>query len=200
MTADGRRAVIVEAATRVFAEKGYRGASIEEIARLSGVTPPVVYDHFASKQELYQELLEIHYADLREIWFQHASSSEEFAVRLPRAIGAWFAYVETHPYAGEMLFHDATGDPDIEAAHRAISNQSRAALLPLLAREAGVDNVDIADGWAVEMAWESLRSVLQGLALWWFEHPEVPRERVVGAAINAIWIGFERLLRSTEPG
>lgn len=44
------------------------------------------------------------------------------------------------------------------------------------------------------MAWVVLRGVLQGLAIWWSEHPEVPRERVVATAMNALWVGFERVL------
>ncbi len=42
------------------------------------------------------------------------------------------------------------------------------------------------------MAWVVLRGVLQGLALWWVEHAEVSRERVVATAMNSFWIGFER--------
>ena len=62
LTAAARREVIAVAAAELFAERGYRGASIEEIARRSGVTPPVVYEHFESKRELYRDLLERHFA------------------------------------------------------------------------------------------------------------------------------------------
>lgn len=34
-----------------------------------------------------------------------------------------------------------------------------------------------------------------GLAVWWSDHPEVPRERVVATAMNALWVGFERTQR-----
>jgi hypothetical protein len=37
-----------------------------------------------------------------------------------------------------------------------------------------------------------MRGVLQGLAMWWYEHPGVPRERVVATAMNALWVGWER--------
>src|SRR5687768_9810060 len=188
MSAGDRREVVEQAATEVFAERGYRGASMGEIARRSGVTPPVVYDHFASKQELHRRLIERHYAELREIWFRHAAGDGPLRERVPSAIDAWFAYVESHPYAGRMLFRDTTGDPHIEAVHREIQVQSRAALLPLVA-DVGVD-----DALEAELAWEALRAVLQGLALWWYEHPDVPRERVVASAMNAVWLGFERFL------
>ena len=56
MSAASRREVIEQAATEVFAERGYLGASIDEIARRSGVSAPVVYDHFDSKIDLYRRL------------------------------------------------------------------------------------------------------------------------------------------------
>ena len=43
------------------------------------------------------------------------------------------------------------------------------------------------------MAWEVTRAVLQGLALWWYEHQHVPREQVLATAMNALWIGLERV-------
>ena len=49
-----------------------------------------------------------------------------------------------------------------------------------------------ADPLSLEMAAEVIRAGLTGLAIWWADHPEVPRERIVATAMNAIWIGFER--------
>ena len=48
MTAVARREVIEAAATELFAQHGYHGAAMEEIAQRSGVSVPVVYEHFAS--------------------------------------------------------------------------------------------------------------------------------------------------------
>jgi AcrR family transcriptional regulator len=192
MTAAARREVIERAATEVFAQRGYHAASMEEIARGSGVSVPVVYDHFESKQDLHRRLLERHYAELLGVWEEHALD-DPIETRMPRSIDAWFAYVESHPYAWRMLFRDTTGDPDVETMHRDVAAQSRAALLPLLAREPSAETVaGSADGEAMEMVWEVFRAVLQGLALWWYEHQHVPREQVVATAMNALWIGFDR--------
>jgi hypothetical protein len=116
--------------------------------------------------------------------------------RMPRAFDAWFAYLEAHPYAARLLFADTTGDPEIAARHRAVQARSRALALPFLAREPGAERIaGSADAQAMEMAWEVFRAVLQGLALWWNEHPGVPREQVVATAMNALWIGFDRVRR-----
>jgi AcrR family transcriptional regulator len=194
MTAAARRQVIETAATEVFAERGYQGASIDEIARRSGVTPPVVYDHFASKLDLYRCLLERHFAELREVWRQHLSGDDLPERRIARSIDAWFAYLEIHPFAGRMLFRDTTGDPQIEAIHAEVAAQSRAAVMPLFAAEPGAEGLTGSlSGEGLEMAWIVLRGVLQGLAIWWYEHPGVPREQVVATAMNSLWIGFERV-------
>ena len=192
MTAAARREVIANAAAVLFSERGYRGASIEEIARGSGVTPPVVYEHFDSKRELYRVLLERHFAELREVWRENFVGSGSLEQRVASSFDAWFAYVELHPFAGRVLFRYST-DPEIEAVHAEVAARSREAILPLFAAEPGAENLagSVADE-GIEMVWVVLRGVLQGLAVWWSEHPEVPRERVVATAMNALWIGFER--------
>jgi AcrR family transcriptional regulator len=193
LTAAARRGVIERAATAVFAERGYRGASMDEIARRSGVTVPVVYDHFESKGELHRRLLERHFAELRELWRQHLAAAGTTEERLHRSIDAWFSYVQSHPYASRMLFRDTTGEANLKAMHDEVAAQSRALLLPLVEQEAGVGHFVTGGDEDLEMVWEVWRSVLQGLALWWQEHQEVPRDRVVAAALNALWIGFERV-------
>jgi len=201
MSAQARREVIELAATEVFAERGYHRASMDEIAQRSGVSVPVVYDHFQSKQDLHRRLLERHFASLRELWREQLGGEDPLDQRLARAIEAWFAYVQTHPYAWGMLFRDTTGDPEAQAIHREVAAQSRAALLPLVARERGTENIaGSPDAEALDMVWEVVRAVLQGLALWWHEHKHVPRDQVVRTAMNALWIGFERARRGDTWG
>jgi AcrR family transcriptional regulator len=195
LTAGARRELIEAAASELFAERGYAGTSIDEIARRAGVTAPVVYDHFESKRELHRGLLERHFSELRALWREQLAGEEPPTRRIPRAIDAWFEYVQTHPYAWRMLFRDTTGEPDVRALHEQVIAGSRAAIMPLFVRERGVAaNLDQADADALDMAWEAMRATMQGLALWWYEHPHVPRERVVATAMNALWIGFERVL------
>jgi AcrR family transcriptional regulator len=53
-----RRESILKAAQRLFAEKGYHGVSIDEIAREVDVSPSILYRHFKSKQVLYDAVLQ----------------------------------------------------------------------------------------------------------------------------------------------
>lgn len=193
LSAAQRRQVIEAAATELFAARGYPGASIEEIARRAGVTPPVVYDHFASKIDLYRQLLEAHFARLREIWGRDFPGEENSAARVSRSFDAWFFCVQQNPEAARMLFREPSGDRAAEAVHRQVSAASRAQVMKLFAATPGSEGLTGSPpGPGLEMAWVVLRGVLQGLALWWVEHPEVPREQVVAMATNSLWIGFER--------
>jgi AcrR family transcriptional regulator len=202
MSADARREVIEQAAAGVFAERGYHGASIDEIARRSGVSAPVVYDHFDSKLDLHRRLLERTRDELLAMWMEHLDGDEPADVRIPRALDAWARYVEAHPYAPRMFFHETTGDPEIQAIHAEVTAGGRAVLGAILGSEPGSENIaGAADAESFEMAAEVIRAGLTGLAIWWSEHPEVPRERIVATAVNALWIGFERVSKGERwPG
>lgn len=196
MSAAARREVLERAAAEVFSERGYHGASVEEIARRSGVTPPVVYDHFSSKLELHKRLLERTRDELLAVWSEHLGGEEPAERRIPRALDAWARYVQEHPYASRLFFCETTGEPEAQAVHRQVQAQARTALGSILGREPGSENIaGAADQQALEMAAELMRSGLTGLAIWWSDHPDVPREQIVATALNVLWIGFERVRR-----
>jgi len=196
MSAGARREVIEQAATEVFAVRGYHGASIDEIARRSGVTPPVVYDHFDSKLDLHRRLLERTRDELLAMWIEHLGGADTAEQRTVRAIEAWARYVEEHRFAARMFFQPGSGDGEVQAVHRQIQAQARMALGAILGHEPGSEHIaGGADPESLEMAAEVIRAGLAGLAIWWDEHPHVPRERIVATAINAVWIGFERVRR-----
>ena len=53
MTGSERRHQLIDIASSLFAERGYEGTSIEEIAQRANVSKPVVYEHFGGKEGLY---------------------------------------------------------------------------------------------------------------------------------------------------
>jgi AcrR family transcriptional regulator len=198
LTAPARREVIEQAALAVFSERGYHGASMDEIARRSGVTPPVVYDHFASKVALHKRLLERTRDELVAMWAQHFPGDAPLEQRVPRAIEAWARYVEAHPYAPRMFFTETTGLPEVQAIHREVQAQARAVFGAMLGEER-VARLAGADPESLEMAAEVMRSGLTGLAIWWSEHPAVPRERIVETALAVVGGFFSAEARPAAP-
>src|SRR5437667_12638735 len=53
MTGKERREQLLDIGRKLFAERGFEGTSIEEIAAQAGVSKPVVYEHFGGKEGLY---------------------------------------------------------------------------------------------------------------------------------------------------
>jgi AcrR family transcriptional regulator len=53
-----RRQAIVSAATRLFAERGFRGVTTRQIAAEVGVSEPVLYEHFKTKRDLYDAIVD----------------------------------------------------------------------------------------------------------------------------------------------
>src|SRR6516165_3530197 len=137
MPAARRRELIEQAATSVFAERGYLGASIDEISRRAGVSAPVIYDHFESKLDLYRRLLERTRNELLEVWREHLFVEGPVEERAPKALEAWAAYVESRRVQTRMYFREAAGDPDAEAVQQEIHAQGRVALGVVLARGPG---------------------------------------------------------------
>ena len=180
LSAAQRREVIEQAATEVFAERGYQGAGMDEIARRSGVTPPVLYDHFDSKLDLFRRLLERTRDELLDMWRAQLGGT------IPEAVDAWARYVEEHPFAARMYFQDPSGDPDVRGIHAEVTGSARAALGAILGQRPGGTEIAGAGELELEMAAEVIRSALTGLAIWWIDHPEVPREKIVQTALNAV--------------
>jgi AcrR family transcriptional regulator len=175
LTADERRAVIEEVAARIFAERGYAGARLSDIALAAGVTKPILYRHFANKKALHMALLAKHRDGLLAALAASAAADGPLASRLPAILDAWFTYVQEHPYAWRMLFRDTTGDPEIQAFHRELQASARVLTASLITAE---PKVSIPDA-EVEPLAELIRSASSGLALWWLDHPDVPTTLLV---------------------
>ncbi len=77
-------AAILRAAEAVFAEAGFGGATMREIAERAGLPKTNVHYYFATKEELYRRVV----SDIFEIWLQAASSFDE-ASTPAEGIGAY---------------------------------------------------------------------------------------------------------------
>jgi TetR/AcrR family transcriptional regulator len=58
LSAEARRAAVLDTARRVFSRSSYRGATTAEIAREAGISEPILYRHFGSKRDLYLACLD----------------------------------------------------------------------------------------------------------------------------------------------
>jgi AcrR family transcriptional regulator len=126
-----RRAVVIEAAGRLFGERGYEATRLDDVAAAAGVTKPIVYRHFDSKRDLYLALLDRHRDDLAG-FVASIPAEGTTEQRLRAVLEVWLDYVEARSYAWKMLFRDTGGGPEIGARRREVHAEARAVLVDLI--------------------------------------------------------------------
>ena len=122
LTAERRRESILNAATEVFAAAGYRAAKVSDVAARIGVSEPVIFQNFGSKEALYAAVLDrvarSITGELQAQADQHGSAAEVLAHVLSPSRASW----RHGPGAHGMLFGDAAtllADPGLpEPARR----------------------------------------------------------------------------------
>jgi AcrR family transcriptional regulator len=198
--AEERRIRILDAAVEVFADHGY-GAKMQDIAARAGVVPSVLYDHFGSKRELHITLLELHAEQMRERSLRRVegASAEEL---LRASIASYFEFVEEDPFIWRFMHRDPPTDPEIAAVCNEIADRGIAGIADLIrfgaagAKSVKGINVDEAT-WILARA---TQSATHGVATWWYENREVPRERVVELVFMLLWQGFDGMLKQASAG
>jgi AcrR family transcriptional regulator len=76
LTGHERKAAIVDGAIKVFSEKGFRGSTTRELASAVGVSEPVLYQHFATKRDLYAAIIDSKSHDVENVVADLASYLE----------------------------------------------------------------------------------------------------------------------------
>ncbi len=178
-----RRETIVQAAGPLFGAGGYAGTRLDDIAAAAGVTKPIVYRHFASKKGLYMALLEKHREDLPGFIERVEPPADDSPEALLRAIlDGWLDYVHENHHQWAMLFRDRTGDAEIQELRTDVSVRAREVMAGFVSGMAG-ERVP-AD--QVAPTAELLTSGLAGLALWWRDHPDVPKETMIEVVMRLL--------------
>lgn len=177
LTASARRRLIEDAAVELFASRGFPGTTTEDIVRRAGVTKPMLYRHFETKQALIMALLERHREALAAAPLDAllASAGRPFAERLDAMLDAWFSHVEAHPFV-RLLLRDERADPEVSALVSELHDRQRAADIALLREFAPHIPEE-----ELEPLGELIRSALAGLGLWVLEHPAADRAPIKAA-------------------
>lgn len=191
-----RRAVILAAAVEVFASTGYDRASMRAVAASAGVTTPVLYDHFASKAELFAALVESQADELISQWervgHEVADGSAEDLFR--GTIEAIFAWVETNEAGWRMIFLDSPTDPAVAQVHR--ERQERATQV-LAEQFAQVDSlrlsVDLPRDRANAFLAAAAKWTVNAIAAWWWSNRDLSRTQIVQLTADLLWRGLRAI-------
>jgi AcrR family transcriptional regulator len=199
--AQERRIRILDAAVEVFAESGYAEAKMQDIAARAGVVPSVLYDHFGSKRELHITLVEQHAEQLRDHSLRRLEGAS--AEELVRAsVANYFEFVEDDPFMWRFLHRDPPADLEIAALCQELADRATAGIADLI-RFAAADTKPVKGITVDEAAWilaRATQSACHGVATWWYENRDVPRERVVELVFMLLWQGFDGMLKQASAG
>src|SRR5215218_680933 len=107
---DVREGQILALAEQLFAERGYDGASMEELARRAGVSKPIVYDLIGKKEEIYRRTFETAAAELGErVALAAGAETGDMEATLRAGALAFFEFIDQHRDAWTMLSTDPSG-------------------------------------------------------------------------------------------
>jgi AcrR family transcriptional regulator len=188
-----REQQLLDVAEEQFAEHGYGGASIEVIARLAGVSRPIVYDHFGDKEGVYIACLRRARGELEQMILAAVASASSPREMLERGTGAYFEFVERRGQRWAVLFGgvELAGGAAEEIARLRFDTVNR--IRDLIAAIApGADQTTV-DAFAHAISGSS-----EQVAKWWRAHPKLTRARIVELQVAFAWSGLSQLLAEAD--
>jgi AcrR family transcriptional regulator len=195
-----RKQQLVDLGEELFAERGFAKASMDELARRAGVTKPVIYELFGSKEGLFEACLEGLAMRLAESIAEAArgadaagaaggeaaaagSGAPDPAGRLRAGGLAFLRFAADNRVAYELLYEGRFSDAAVRVRKR------QAALILELMREIAADDVDPRE---LELAANAVNSAYEGVAHWMWDHPEMDVEQLADWTVELLLPGLRR--------
>lgn len=138
LSAVDRREQLLEVALTTFARAGFHETSMNDVADAAGVTKPVLYQHFHSKRDLYQALLDDVGHRLVSAVTTATADADPGRERTQHGFRAYFRWVATNRDAFVLLFGGLRSDPEFSEAIRRVTAQAASAIAPLI--DVGLDD------------------------------------------------------------
>lgn len=161
---------------------------MDRIAALAGVSKPMVYAYFDSKQGLYVAYIERTGSELVGRLRAADSPQAPNAIRLRALVSEFLAFVEEHRDGWTVLFHELNAGRPIVSVVADLRGQIAGEIARMLA--AGTPSWRGLEPPASDAVGHAIVGAGESLANWWLQHPEVARENVmewfVGLAQAAI--------------
>jgi AcrR family transcriptional regulator len=179
-----RERQLLELAEALFAERGYARASMDELARRAGVTKPVVYELFGSKDGLFGACVDRSIERLAADISTAVRAEDEPEARLRAGGLAFIRFAAGNRVAWDLMSMGGS----FEEKARAVRS-SQAELIRELMAEMARDDVDQRE---LEVAAHAVNAAYEGVAHWMWAHPEVPIEQIADWIADLLIPGLRR--------
>jgi AcrR family transcriptional regulator len=188
MTGAERREQLIVVGRGLFAERGFEGTSVEEIAAQAGVSKPVVYEHFGGKEGLYAVVVDREVRTLLDgIGGSLTSGSERELIE--QAALALLDYIESHTDGFRILARDSSV---------ASSGGSFATILGDIASQ--VEHILVRafkhrglDARTAPMYAQMLVGMVAATGQWWLGTRRPKKPEVAAHLVNLAWNGLRGL-------
>jgi AcrR family transcriptional regulator len=188
MTAAERREQLIEIGRSVFAERGFDGTAIEEIASRAAVSKPIVYEHFGGKEGLYAVVVDREVTGLLTT-MRSALTGGGPRDLLEQAAIALLDYVETSPDGFRILVRDSpigTAGTSFKSIIGDVASRVEGILADEF-RDRGLDPT------TAPMYAQMLVGMVGTVGQWWLDTRQ-PAKRVVAThVVNLAWNGLSGL-------
>jgi AcrR family transcriptional regulator len=189
MTGAQRRAQLLDVGKALFAERGYDGTSVEEVALRAGVSKPVVYEHFGGKDGLYADVVD---REVRRLLtsFEAALTGDSPRLLLEQATLALLTYVEDESDGFRILVRESPAGLQDTGGYATIISDVAQQVEHLLDREFA------ARGYRTTLAALYAQALVGMVALtgqWWLDARELERDDVAAHLVNLAWNGLSSL-------
>lgn len=174
----------------VFAEQGYHAASMNDVAEAAGVTKPVLYQHFASKKELFTELLTEIGNQLRECISKATAEAAGPREQIENGTRAYFEFVGSRSDSFRVLFGSgARRDPEFASFARLVENEIARTIAELIV----VDGEPAEDR---ELLAHAIVGMTEAASRYWLLHGRQPDIDTMSKRVSQMaWSG----LRGIDP-
>jgi AcrR family transcriptional regulator len=191
-----RRAQLLEAASAVFAARGYHTASMDDIANAAEISKPVLYQHFDSKLELYLALLDGACEQLVDVLGQALASTGDNAERVVATMNAFYELVSSQQPGFRLIFEsDVVGESAVAERIWQVNNRLADQIAEMIAADTGL-------GWEqAKLLGISLVGIGTVSARYWVTAGQpVPSAEASELVGNLAWRGISGYPRTEDSG
>jgi AcrR family transcriptional regulator len=194
MTGKQRREQLIEVGRKLFADKGFEGTTVEEIAAKASVSKPMVYEHFGGKEGLYAVVVDREIASLLGGITGALSADLGSRETLERAAGALLDYIESSTDGFRILVRDSPAGQSTGSFASLISDVA-SQVEHILAAEFKRRRLDPK---TAPLYAQMLVGMVALTGQWWLDSRKMKKADVAAHLVNLAWNGLAGLEK--KPG